>query len=413
QLNDANRFLDEQRENINTQINTVVKQINSYAERIQDLNQQIRVARASGNQHEPNDLLDQRDQLFAELNELVDVRGSEQDGNLNLILGSGQVLLGASNVYPLATQPAADDPRKLAVSYTLPAAAGHAPTTVEVEEHRITGGRLGGLLQYRREALDPAQNELGRVAIGIGRAINDVHGQGEDLNNNTGEDFFNMGGPRVIPHGGNDANSPNLDVRFQSIDGLSGQDYRIEVDEANNQFLVTRLPDNVQLGPLAPNQTHTLEGLEITLPDVTDVEDGDSWLIQPTRGAAGEISLAISDPAKIAAADPGTGSANGENALRLAALQSEKTLGGGAMSFNEAYSQLVNRVGVLTQQNSTALKAQESLIQQNYAAQQAVSGVNLDEEYVYLDRYQEQFRAASRLIDVSSTLFDTVLGLRA
>jgi len=53
------------------------------------------------------------------------------------------------------------------------------------------------------------------------------------------------------------------------------------------------------------------------------------------------------------------------------------------------------------------------LIQQNFSAQQAVSGVNLNEEYVNLERYQEQFRAASRLIDVSGTLFDTLLGLRS
>jgi flagellar hook-associated protein 1 FlgK len=73
----------------------------------------------------------------------------------------------------------------------------------------------------------------------------------------------------------------------------------------------------------------------------------------------------------------------------------------------------VNKVGVMTQQNATAAKAQATLIQQNFSAQQAVSGVNLNEEYVNLDRYQEQFRAASRLIDVSSTLFDTLLGLRS
>jgi flagellar hook-associated protein 1 FlgK len=82
------------------------------------------------------------------------------------------------------------------------------------------------------------------------------------------------------------------------------------------------------------------------------------------------------------------------------------------MSLNEAFSQIVNRVGVLTQQNTTSVNAQKTLVDQNYAAQQGFSGVNLNEEYVNLDRYQEQFRAASRLIDVSSQLFDTLLSLR-
>ncbi|WP_323017893.1 flagellar basal body rod C-terminal domain-containing protein [Castellaniella sp.] len=138
------------------------------------------------------------------------------------------------------------------------------------------------------------------------------------------------------------------------------------------------------------------------------------------------MNVALTDPAKIAAAGetanakdsaraprPGpAGSANGDNALKLAALRSEKVLGNGTMGLNEAYSQLVNGVAVKTQANTTAQKAQESLIQQNYAAQQAVSGVNMDEEYINLQQYQEQYRAAARLIDTASTLFDTLLSLR-
>src|SRR5690606_19807092 len=84
QINDANQFLNEQRGNINTQITTVVEQVNSYVERVQDLNTRITAARASSSQHEPNDLLDQRDQLLTELNQLVGVKSFEQDGKLNL-----------------------------------------------------------------------------------------------------------------------------------------------------------------------------------------------------------------------------------------------------------------------------------------------------------------------------------------
>jgi flagellar hook-associated protein 1 FlgK len=109
----------------------------------------------------------------------------------------------------------------------------------------------------------------------------------------------------------------------------------------------------------------------------------------------------------------GAGTANGDNALALAALRSKKVLANGSMGMNEAYSQLVNTVAVKTQQNTTAQKAQETLISQNYSAQQAVSGVNLDEEYINLQQYQEQYRAAARLIDTASTLFDTLLALRS
>jgi len=82
------------------------------------------------------------------------------------------------------------------------------------------------------------------------------------------------------------------------------------------------------------------------------------------------------------------------------------------MDLTGAYSSLVNKVAVQTQGNGSAAKSQVALMQQTFAAQQAVSGVNLNEEYVSLMSYQEQFRAASRLIDVSSTLFDTLISLK-
>lgn len=420
QLNDANQFLDDQRGNINTQITTVVTQINSYAERVLDLNRQITVARATS-EHQPNDLLDQRDQLYSELTQLVDVRASEQDGNFNLILGNGQVLLGGNSVYPLQTIPSADDPSRTAVAYTVQTPGG-GRATIEMSDSGITGGSLGGLLTYRREALDSVQNELGRLAVGLALEFNKAHAQGHDLNGQVGTSFFTLGTVKVMPSTSNstpdsiavtyhDANTlpgadPDVDAGYASL--LTGQDYRIEFD--GSDFVATRIPDGTTAVLDTSAGDPVLDGLVFALPTTADT--GDSWLVQPTRSGAGDIKLAISDPALIAAAQVDAGRSNGDNALAMAALQTKKSLGNNAMSFNEAFSQIVSKVGVLTQQNSTAAKAQHSLIQQNYSAQQALSGVNLDEEYMNLDRYQQQFQAASRLIDVSSTLFDTLLGLR-
>ncbi|MFP3533955.1 flagellar basal body rod C-terminal domain-containing protein, partial [Burkholderia sp. SIMBA_042] len=112
------------------------------------------------------------------------------------------------------------------------------------------------------------------------------------------------------------------------------------------------------------------------------------------------------------AADAAGGDANGKNALALAQLQTKKVLGHGTMSINEMFSQVVNTVGVQTAQIKSANTAQSNLVAQKLEAQQAVSGVNLNEEYVSLSLYQEQYQASARIIDVASTLFDTLLGLR-
>lgn len=410
QLNDANRHLNAQRDNVNAQLTTLVAQVNSHARRIADVNQQIVVAWASASAHEPNDLLDQRDQLLHELAQLVDVRIHEQDGQAVVSLGSGQVLLSGTAVYPLQARPAADDPRRTVIAYTVPGATGDN-VNVDVDERRISGGVIGGLLAYRRDALDALQNDLGRLAAGLAMAVNEVHQQGHDLQGEEGGAFFTLRPPLALPAAGNRiAASPDdeLGVAWHDVSALTGQDYHIEFD--GHDYVATRLPDGQVTVLSGPEPV--LDGLRFSLP-ARPPATGDAWRVPATRDAAGEIALAIQSPDRIAAAAAGRGGADGQNALALAGLQTGKILGNGTMSLNEAYSRLVNRAGVMMQENSTAIKAQDSLLRQVRAAQQAVSGVNLNEEYINLERHTEQFRAAARLIDVGTVLFDTLIGLRA
>lgn len=403
QINDANAFIDAQRSDINTQLGTVVKQVNSQLERIQELNQRIIEARAGNPNHAPNDLLDQRDLALKELNNLVDVRVIEQEGVFNLTIGNGQMLLGGGTVFPLQLVPSADDPARMAIAYTAPVAGG--TQAVEMADTSIKGGSLGGLLTYRREVLDAAQNELGRLAVGLALKFNDVHKAGYDQNGSQGVDFFSVADPKVIRA---DGTTGTLAVTFDDIDALTGHDYRLSFDGTN--YVVTDMTTGGKIydAVAAPG---VVDGLNFS--SLNGEVAGDSWMIQPTRNAAGSLKVDLSDTAKIAAAGSAVGDADGDNALLLAKLRTAKTMGSGTLDFNEAYSRIVNSVAVQTQSNGTAAKAQLSLIQQNLAAQQAVSGVNLNEEYVNLMQYQEHFRAASRLIDVSSTLFDTLLSLKA
>jgi flagellar hook-associated protein 1 FlgK len=45
--------------------------------------------------------------------------------------------------------------------------------------------------------------------------------------------------------------------------------------------------------------------------------------------------------------------------------------------------------------------------------QQEVSGVNLDEEYANLTRYQQSYQAAAQLIQTANEMFDVVLSLKS
>lgn len=416
QFNSINNFLDAQRQDVNTQVSTVVTQINSYANQVNDLNQQITKALAGNPDQPPNDLLDQRDQAVSQLSQLINVKTVEQDHIVSLTVGNGQVLLGGGTVYPLQAVASAADPSRTVVAYTAVSGPGGATMPVEMNESGITGGSLAGLLSYRSQALDPVQNAVGRMAAGLAMTVNHVHEQGVDLNGNPGKAMFSLSSPKVIPNSGN-GSTAEIAVQFQDLTTnpnaaaqLTGQDYKIAFDGTN--YTVTRVQDGTQVYSGATLSNQNIDGLNFNLTGSgTAPQAGDSWLVQPTRDTAGGFTLALSDPAQIAAADTTGGSANGNNALNLAKLQTDKTLDGGTMSVTDAFSRVVNQVGVLTQQNSASAKAQNTLIQQNYSAQQNVSGVNLNEEYVNLDQFQQQFQAASKVIDVSSTLFDTLLGL--
>ncbi|ARP94310.1 flagellar hook-associated protein FlgK [Bordetella genomosp. 13] len=406
QLNLAYRELQNQRDGLNTQISTTVEQVNSYLNRINELNQQITIAEGKSGQP-PNDLLDQRDQAVSELNQLVGIRWYNQNGSLTITMDNGQTLLSGTTVRPLKAVASAADPRRTVLAYEIPAGGG-TTATIELADSEVSGGKLGGLLAFRNESLDPVQNQLGQLAIGLAMALNEQHEQGVDLNGDPGEPLFGFMQPSAITNRSN-AGTGSLAVEYSDANELKASGYTVEFD--GTDYRVTRMSDGETFTPV-PDATGalTFDGLTVTPAGVPAA--GDSWQIEGTRDAARDLTVLITDPAKLALADAAGGTANGNNGLAMAELQTKKVLGGGSMSLTEAYATLVNNVGVQAQALKSSSTAQDNLIKQQYGAQQAVSGVNLDEEYVNLQIYQTQYQASAKILEVAGTVFDTLLGLR-
>ncbi|MEQ1629842.1 MAG: flagellar basal body rod C-terminal domain-containing protein, partial [Gallionella sp.] len=106
------------------------------------------------------------------------------------------------------------------------------------------------------------------------------------------------------------------------------------------------------------------------------------------------------------------GVADNRNALAMAALQLQNTMGNGTSSYQSAYGQLVADVGNKTREVTLNSTAQTNMVTQLVQSQQSVSGVNLDEEAANLMRYQRAYQAAGKAIQVANTMFDTLLNLR-
>ncbi len=56
--------------------------------------------------------------------------------------------------------------------------------------NRDIRGKLGALFEYRDDTLGQARDELGRMAIGFSQALNDLQGQGFDLNGEVGKKYL-------------------------------------------------------------------------------------------------------------------------------------------------------------------------------------------------------------------------------
>lgn len=130
----------------------------------------------------------------------------------------------------------------------------------------------------------------------------------------------------------------------------------------------------------------------------------------PYRNVASNIKLLASKVDDIAASGVKDNNGDNSNILKIVALQSAKALDG-VTSFTEAYAQIVSLIGSKTRELSLTNASAETILKHAQTALQNDSGVNLDEEAADLIRYQQAYQAAGKLIEISKTMFDTLMQL--
>jgi flagellar hook-associated protein 1 FlgK len=416
-LNAFDGVLSEMGQDVDQQLRDLTGQVTTYSRQIASINGRLMTAQSAGDTTATNELLDQRDRLVGEINKLITVTVVEQGvSGYSLYVGSGQPLVVGSQSNTLAVAADPSDPSKLAPVIQ----TGNYSETVPTSQ--IAGGQIAGLLAFRDEVLVPSQRELGTLAYALATEFNSLHAAGYGLDGVSGRDFFTtpaLRGP--LANAGNTGNGA-ISLAMTDIGLLAESDYRLAYDGAN--YTLTRLSDgtsysNASLAGLSA-AVSTAEGFSLTLTSGT-INSGDSYLIRPTQGAAASIAVVAGLLAShIAAAgddpaSPGTSLGRGDNsnALLLAGMAGSKLLGGGVNTLASAYGQLVGRNATLANGADLNLTAYEHLTEQAMAAQQSVSGINLDEEAANLLQFQQLYQAAARALQTSSTLFDNILAIGA
>ena len=501
--------LEEIREGVNTQVTTSVTLINSYAQQIAALNDQIG---AFGNDpsRQPNDLMDTRDQLVVDLNKQVKATVVAGENNsVTVSIGNGQPLVVGKKSFELATMASQTDLSRLQVGYV----TGGKVTALA--ENALSGGELGGLMDFRANSLDRAQNSLGRIAIGLAATFNAQHRLGQDDAGNLGGDFFTQAPAEVLKNQGNSpASTTKVAATVSDPSQLTQSDYNVSYNGAD--YIVTRLSDNKKttISPFPQTVAQPIDGIDFQVSGAAS--KGDSFLVRPTINGAAQFAVALQDRSKIAAGAPvatsaplsntgsgkisegsidkaylapgnkltgpvtltyasagatlsgfpagqdvtmtvngvptkytapagavpynagasysfggisvtmsgqpgnndtfaiapnGGGVGDNRNARLLGNLQAKNILDGGSATFQSAYAEMVSFVGNKTREAQVNGAASDALLAQASAAQQNLSGVNLDEEASNLLKYQQAYQAAGKVMQIASSLFDTLLSL--
>lgn len=406
QFRSMNDYLNDLGQQVNTSVKSEVTQVNTLTSSIADLNKQISLARAKSSE-EPNALLDQRDQLVAELSTHINVTVDVQDGGTyNVSFANGLSLVAGFTSSKLEATASSANPTETSVSYR-----DSSNNLVEVRDSSISGGALGGALQFRNEGLTQAQNKLGQLGVSMAMAFNEQSAKGIDLNGDVGGDFFTIGTPKVFS---NERNTGGADLAgtFTDASKLGSDNYNVSYSSTTGYTVTNASTGKTEANFAVGTTSFDVGGMTINVTGAP--ANGDKFQIKPYQDALANMDTAITDVDKIAAgqASGSTGTGDNRNAAAFYDLQNTKAVGGSA-TFNQAYASLVTDTGNRSQVISLKISTQQGITDQLTAVQQSTSGVNLDEEAVNLLKYQQSYQASAKIIDTATTLIDTILGIRS
>ncbi|BHH83400.1 flagellar hook-associated protein FlgK [Desulforhopalus sp. 52FAK] len=133
-------------------------------------------------------------------------------------------------------------------------------------------------------------------------------------------------------------------------------------------------------------------------------------------GAARAMSVAITDPKKIAAgAAPDTGGSiaigDNSNALALANIGTDYLVDN-VDNFNSLYGQITAKVGVASNQNALSLSGSEDALLQLENFRDGLVGVSLEEEMISLIQFQRGFESSAKFLSTIDEMMTTVINIR-
>jgi flagellar hook-associated protein 1 FlgK len=305
-IRDGAARIDEIATGARLQATEVTKEINRLAQAIASVNDAI--ARAQGTGASPNDLLDQRDRLIAQLNEQVQVTTLRaDDGTLSVfVAGSLPLVLGNRAAELRVARADLDGDRQIQLQFV------QGTSAYDVPAEFVSGGKLKGLLDFINRDVIRTQAELGRMALALAETVNRQQRAGLNLLGAPGADllaYATLAGKPAATNTG----SGSVTATVADPTQLKAEDYTIEITGAGPVGFIRRGSDgwywnatssSWQAGaPGTPTNLASavaVDGLNIAVSG--GVSAGDRFMLSPGATAAGSLRMALARPAEIAAA---------------------------------------------------------------------------------------------------------------
>ena len=410
----AQRF-DTLRTNANEEVRSMVPRINSLAERLANVNQQI--VRAEANQTTANDLRDERDRLLDELSRLVNVTVTEQDKMVHVFIGNDALVEGVLwSEIEAVRNPGLDPVRQDLLDVRF------VGTGIPVD---VRDGELFAALNVRDVILPEYAERLDTIAHTLIGAINSIHSQANGLQNLSGTlSSTNLAADSAAPLAGGalpfeivpgtfdvvvyDAAGVPTTTTITITAGTTLDDLAADLNAVGN-FSASVVDNRLEFGTsgdftfgFANDSTGALVALGIN--GLFTGHDAASIRVNPAIEANPNL---ISSGYSLDPFETGDNSA----ALGMAAVRNVRLLDDGASTLGGFYEATIARLGVQSRANRERLDVQQSFVDDFHRRRQEVSGVSLDEEVTLLIQYQRAFEGSARVITVTDRMLGTLLAM--
>ncbi len=459
--------LKELRDMVDQDVTANALRVNEILDKIAGLNEQIVKVKAMGDS--PNDLLDKRDSFVRELSGIIDITVDNRDPDEFIIHTGGMHLLQGKVVTGLSLKP---DPENEGYSQVLWAKNGEEVGFKGGRLAALLDLRDGDIKQEIQN-LDlmtvnfiDLVNEAHRRGFGLnGKTGLDFFTEYPLINNLAGNYDRNGDGAYdssyIFRLNGSNTLEPTEQIGLAGTMTLSGREGNINVDyfptdtvsdvvkrinlsgaevvarldmdgrlslkattassKGNPDFVIRHVEDSGQFlaGYAGLLRNSGAEGsFDWQRPDAVQAVRGEgaSFAVAPVAHPSGwiEVNRTLkNDPGSIAAgfgengraANPG----DGTTAIAIASLRNSEVMIGGIRTFDDYFAKTVADVGLKGERAARAFETENAIMKELEDMKASYSGVNIDEEFSELIKFQHGYTAASRFITELNKIYDTII----